>query len=144
KASRIDRRRRLRRRPRARGPADRGDKVSSRACRRDAGSGHEPRLRALAPARATAQSVGPWGGDSASLRVLDPTTGKSVERSVALAQAAPTARARLLALAIAELVAASWSELESNPQPKAPPAEPLAPVEAREAARRVVEPRPIE
>ncbi|HET6285111.1 MAG TPA: hypothetical protein VFH73_29405 [Polyangia bacterium] len=82
--------------------------------------------------------------ESADLRVLDPTTSKSVERSVALAQAAPTARARLLALAIAELVAASWSELESNPQPKAPPAAPRAPEVAREAARGVIARPPIE
>ena len=82
--------------------------------------------------------------ESANLRVLDPTTGKSVERSVALAQAAPTARARLLALAIAELVAASWSELESNPQPKAPPVAPLAPEAARAAARGAITPLPIE
>lgn len=74
----------------------------------------------------------------AALRVLDPMTGKSVERRVALAQAAPTARARLLALAIAELVAASWSELESNPRPSAPTAEPLAPLIAREAARAAI------
>jgi hypothetical protein len=80
----------------------------------------------------------------AILRVIDPTTGKSLERSVALSQAAPTARARLLALAMAELVAASWSELEDNPEPKTAPAIPLAPVAAREAARGVVAPRPIE
>ena len=78
------------------------------------------------------------------MRVIDPTTGKSVERSVALSQAAPTARARLLALAMAELVAASWSELEDNPEPKAAPAIPLAPLAAREAARGAIAPRPIE
>jgi hypothetical protein len=50
----------------------------------------------------------------------------------------------LLALAIAELVAASWSELESNPEPKAAPAAPLASAAAREAARRVIAPLPVE
>ncbi len=63
---------------------------------------------------------------------------------MALSQAAPTARARLLALAIAELVAASWSELENNPEPRAPPSAPLAPADAREAARGVIAPLPIE
>ncbi|HXI57220.1 MAG TPA: hypothetical protein VNO55_14225 [Polyangia bacterium] len=96
------------------------------------------------PDVATTQITATCEATSANLRVLDPTTGKSVERSVALSQAAPAARARLLALAIAELVAASWSELENNPQPRAPPAAALAPVAAREAAREVIAPLPIE
>ncbi len=96
------------------------------------------------PDEATTQVAATCDADLANLRVLDPTTGKSVERSVALSQAAPTARARLLALAIAELVAASWSELESNPEPKAPPAAPLAPMAARAAARGAIAPVPLE
>jgi hypothetical protein len=96
------------------------------------------------PDAATTEVTATCSAESAKLRVVDPTTGKSVERSVALSQAAATARARLLALAIAELVAASWSELESNPEPKAPPAAPLAPVAAREAARGAIAPRRIE
>jgi hypothetical protein len=96
------------------------------------------------PDAATTEVTATCSADSAKLRVVDPTTGKSLERSVALSQAAATARARLLALAIAELVAASWSELESNPEPKAPPVAPLAPVAAREAARGAIAPRRIE
>jgi hypothetical protein len=96
------------------------------------------------PDAATTQVTATCGAQSANLRVVDPTTGKSLERSVALSQAAASARARLLALAIAELVAASWSELESNPEPKAPPAAPLAPVAAREAARGAIAPRRLE
>lgn len=96
------------------------------------------------PDEATTQVTATCSSDLANLRVLDPTTGKSVERSVALSQAASTARARLLALAIAELVAASWSELESNPEPHAPPATPLAPPAARDAARGAIAPVPIE
>ena len=80
----------------------------------------------------------------AALEVIDPTTGKSLERSVALTEAAPNGRARLLALAVAELVVASWSELQSNPQPRAPPATPLAPYAAREAARAAVADRSLE
>ncbi len=96
------------------------------------------------PDRATTKVTATCSADSANLRVLDPTTGKSVERVVALSQAAASARARLLALAIAELVAASWSELEINPEPKAPPAVPLAPEAAREAARAAIAPTLIE
>lgn len=83
-------------------------------------------------------------GTLAALEVIDPTTGKSVERTVALAEAAPNGRARLLALAVAELVVASWSELESNPEPRAPPATPLAPPAAREAARAALGERSLE
>ena len=96
------------------------------------------------PDAATTQVTATCSAESAALRVVDPTTGKSLERSVGLSQAAPTARARLLALAIAELVAASWSELESNPEPKAPPTAPLAPPAAREAARGAIAPRRVE
>jgi hypothetical protein len=45
---------------------------------------------------------------------------------------------------MAELVAASWAELEDNPEPKVAPVTPLAPRRAREAARGVVAPVPIE
>ena len=96
------------------------------------------------PDGATTQVTATCGAESAKLQVVDPTTGKSLERSVAVSQAAPTARARLLALAIAELVAASWSELESNPEPRAKAATPLAPAAAREAARGAIAPRRIE
>ena len=97
-----------------------------------------------APDRTTTQITATCAAESVNLRVIDPTTGKSVERSVALSQAAPPARARLLALAMAELVAASWSELEDNPEPKALPTAPLAPQAAREAARGAIAPLPIE
>jgi hypothetical protein len=80
----------------------------------------------------------------AELEVIDPTTGKSLARTVALTDAPLNGRARLLALAVAELVAASWSELQSNPQPRAMPATPLAPYRAREAARAVVADRSLE
>jgi hypothetical protein len=80
----------------------------------------------------------------AALEVVDPTTGKSLERTVALTEAVANGRARLLALAVAELVAASWSELQTNPQPKAPAATPLAPYAARESARAAIADRSLE
>ncbi|HEV3191585.1 MAG TPA: hypothetical protein VGY54_13845 [Polyangiaceae bacterium] len=120
------------------------DDVLAREAQRIAAIELRAALVDATPDEATTQVTATCDADAANLRVLDPTTGKSVERSVALSQAAPTARARLLALAIAELVAASWSELESNPEPKAPPAVPLAPVSARAAARGVIAPLPLE
>ncbi|MAC29812.1 MAG: hypothetical protein CMH59_25590, partial [Myxococcales bacterium] len=48
--------------------------------------------------------------DTIALRVDDPTTGKTVTRRVDLSTTAAMARSRLLALAIAELVSASWIE----------------------------------
>lgn len=97
-----------------------------------------------APDSATTQVEAACTADTAAIRVFDPTTGKSLERSVALSVTASTARPRLLALAIAELVSASWYELESNPDPKAPPAIQLAPQPAREAARAVIARLPVE
>ncbi len=96
------------------------------------------------PDAATTQVEASCTAETAAIRVVDPTTGKSLERSVALSATPPTARPRLLALAIAELVTASWYELERNPEPKAPPALPLAPQRAREAAREAVARLPVE
>jgi hypothetical protein len=48
----------------------------------------------------------------AEIVVLDPTTGKTVVRSIDLSEAPVLGRARLLALATVELVSASWAELE--------------------------------
>jgi hypothetical protein len=49
-------------------------------------------------------------GPELGIRVEDPLTGKTLERTVDLARAAPNAKARLLALAIVEVVEANWSE----------------------------------
>ena len=73
----------------------------------------------------------------ADLSVADAATGKVVSRSISLAHASP---GRLLALAVAELVAASWEEVKSQPPPKVPPLVP-APKEARAAVLRVLEQR---
>lgn len=61
---------------------------------------------------------------AAELEVRDALTGKSVKRQIDLAAAGPVGRPRLLALAMIELVSASWSELEIAPQlaARAPPA----------------------
>jgi hypothetical protein len=70
------------------------------------------------------------------IEVDDPITRKSLARKIDLASAAGAARARLLALAIAELVAASWTELESNPDPRVVPAGADPSEEARNGALR--------
>jgi len=97
-----------------------------------------------APDATVTQVTAACRGTDAALAVVDPTTGKSLQRTVALAEAAPTGRARLLALAVAELVVASWSELQSNPRPRAPSATPLAPLAARESARATLVNRSLE
>jgi hypothetical protein len=74
----------------------------------------------------------------ARIQVLDPLTGKTLARNIALGNVAATARSRLLALAVAELVSASWIELETNPTPAAVPVAPAVRAEDRAAAREVV------
>jgi len=81
----------------------------------------------------TRASVGCDGADVV-LRVDDPITGKSLSRTVDVGGAIPRARARLVALAVVELISASWTELEMNPQPQVPPSGPSPSPGARQAA----------
>ncbi len=80
-------------------------------------------------------------GSDAELEVRDPLSRKVVTRHIDVGDAAPNARARLVAIATSELVFASWSELETNPDPQVEPAGPAPPPAAREAARNWVERR---
>jgi hypothetical protein len=80
-------------------------------------------------------------GPRAVLRVGDPLSRKVVQRTIDLGSAEPKARGRLLALATAELVVASWTELETNPNPRVEPAGPRPPAKVRAAARKVVQKR---
>lgn len=77
-------------------------------------------------------------GQHVWLRVDDPMTGKSLTRVVDLSDDPVSARARLVALAVAELVVASWTELATNPTPQVAPAGPRPSERAVEAAREVV------
>lgn len=66
-------------------------------------------------------------GSEVELSLADAVTARHLDRTVALAAAAPAGRARLVALAVAELVVASWQEIESSPEPTKrdlPPPEP--------------------
>lgn len=77
-------------------------------------------------------------GSAVDLSLDDASTAKRLERTVALAEAAPTARPRLVALAVAELVAASWQEIQrgSESTGKAvPPGEPPPKARVTESAR---------
>lgn len=75
------------------------------------------------------------------LQVDDPLTRKTLLRKVDLSAFPATARARALALAAAELVAASWAEAAINPEPKVAPAGPPPPQVERDAvAARLVVP----
>jgi hypothetical protein len=83
------------------------------------------------------------GGD-ARIVVIDPLSRKTLDRRVALGTEDPRARGRLLGVAIAELVIASWTELATNPEPRVPSADPAPPPEALAAARQVARARLIE
>lgn len=66
-----------------------------------------------------------------TLRIDDPLTRKSIWRSIDLLSQEPSVRARLLAVAIAELLYASFAELllEKHPEPEPPkPPQPPMPV----------------
>jgi hypothetical protein len=76
-------------------------------------------------------------GGIAAIDVADPLTGKSLGRQIDLPALAPKARTRLLGIAVAELVAASWDELEANPRPVVAPAGPAPPPELKEEAAQV-------
>jgi hypothetical protein len=93
-------------------------------------------------AHATRVRVG-CRGSLAQLHVVDPITGKALDRVIDVLALAPKAVARLLALAITELVAASWTEAETNPTPAVPPAGPAPPPEAKQAVREAVEQREV-
>lgn len=75
------------------------------------------------------------GDETITLRVVDPVTGKTLERCIEEDSLHPVARDRFLALAIVELVAASWIELEVTPEPAVPPADRTASDATRELAR---------
>jgi hypothetical protein len=71
------------------------------------------------------------------LAVADALTHKSMTRTLALGEMPERSRTRLLALAVAEFVAASWVELSLVPQPAVAPTGPPAGDDARAAAQAV-------
>ncbi|HEX6277177.1 MAG TPA: hypothetical protein VFZ53_29250 [Polyangiaceae bacterium] len=80
-----------------------------------------------APSHATRVDV-TCAGKHVHLRVTDPVTGKSLERTLALATHEVDVTGRAVALAIAELVLTSWMELTfPDPPPRAAGFEPPPP-----------------
>ena len=74
-----------------------------------------------------------------TLRVDDPITGKSLIREIDLSSTPPRVRARLVALAVSELISASWTELEINAHPAVPAVGAVASPSARQSALTAVE-----
>lgn len=72
------------------------------------------------------------------LRIEDPFTGKTLRRVVDLLSAPAERRSRLLAVAITELVSASWLELTANPEPEVPPLEKMKLPQEQQLIRRNV------
>jgi hypothetical protein len=72
------------------------------------------------------------------LVVDDGVTRKTMSRVLDVQALDPSSRTRLLALATAEFVVASWIELTVQPEPSVEPVGPRPPPAAREAAREVV------
>ena len=83
-------------------------------------------------------------GTTVQVNVNDPVTRKTVARRLNLSSAPDGSRARLVALATAELVVASWSELELIGAPSLEPVQPAPPREAISAAHRVVRERQLD
>jgi hypothetical protein len=69
------------------------------------------------------------------LSLDDAITAKSLVRLIDLHHVAPEVHTRIVAIAVAELVLASWSELETNPTPRVAPLrrQPPAPQSASQA-----------
>jgi hypothetical protein len=78
-----------------------------------------------------------------TVAIDDAATGKSVKRALAVTDTDAASRPRALGLAIAELLRASWSELEMPDQPKTPvPEEVLRAVRLRARPREAAPPAP--
>lgn len=75
------------------------------------------------------------------LTLEDGITRKSMVRVLDLGQIESASRTRLLALAVAEFVVASWVELRAVPRPALPPVGPPPPAAATAVAERTIEAR---
>lgn len=70
------------------------------------------------------------------IEVHDPVTGKSLVRRIGAGER--SGRERLLALAVVELLVASWIELEATPEPIVTPADTVADKGTQDSARKIV------
>ena len=78
-------------------------------------------------------------GGATRIAVDDPVTGKTLVRRIHLGARTPAIRARVLGLAVAELLVASWVELQVNAEPAATPVDAVAPARDREAVTSLVQ-----
>lgn len=76
--------------------------------------------------------------DAVQLRIFDPVTNKSLERTVTPPPASAPEPERIVALGIAQLYRAAWLELVADDPPPLPAREPPPPAAAIEAAKSVV------
>jgi hypothetical protein len=76
-------------------------------------------------------------GDSVSLRIEDPVAARTSARTIDVPRASPFVRARLVALAAAEIVRWSWAEIEAA-SARGPSQAPRVPHDAGADARRGV------
>jgi hypothetical protein len=74
-------------------------------------------IDAVGAREAATRVVATCRGSEVNLMLADAATAKHLERTLALSEAEPPARARLLALAVAELVVASGHEIQDGPEP---------------------------
>lgn len=100
-----------------------------------------PLVPAAAPSRPTTRITARCGGGAITITVDDAITRKSLHRSLGLEAIPAAARARLIALSIAELLSVSWSELDSDPTPPIEPEGPRSSVAEIHAARAVARER---
>lgn len=79
-------------------------------------------------------SAEPCSSDASTLRIVvdDHATQKKLERSISLSEVVPSTRTRVAAMAVGELLRASWVEMETLSPP--PPRVPVPPA-LREAVR---------
>jgi len=84
-------------------------------------------VEAADPGEAVTRVIATCQDAEVALSLADAASAKRLERSVTLAEAAPSARARLVALAVAELVVASGQEIDNRPQAKEPALPPARP-----------------
>lgn len=75
------------------------------------------------------------------LQLADAVTRKSMARTLPASSFMDASSTRLLALAIAEFVVASWIELRAQPQPAVEPVGPPPPPAARDMANQVIDER---
>jgi hypothetical protein len=101
----------------------------------------ELRIKLSPPSAEATRAEVTCEGDAVEIRVDDPITRKRLTRRVPVVSLGASTKSRLLALAVVELVSASWTELESDVPPAVEPEGPKPNPIVRDDARKVVKAR---